>query len=221
MYYTLYFVAVCPIIFFISKDEMIVYGIKFSSIVGQIDLIGLAKWLLIISIPILLCGYHFSIQIKNFPAIVFRFSKWKKWWYYQLFSLYILIAIYTVLLFYCVSIANTGKIINPLSGIAFFTHLLLLVSIMIALNILGASTASSILAALLIDGFSYIFAEVSVVANPYLFGTWGMYYRSSLMNRNNGFSLLVALVIEVIIILGCFIYIPSFLQKNNNLDKTY
>lgn len=182
---------------------------------GYIDLLAMGKWLFLLGYFILLTGIELNFYKKTIYFSLYRHEGIKRWWRRHFFHIQgkISVVFFGITLIWIIVGKQTGFGTGEVQVVmVYYAHLLCLVSLMVMADIMVQTRA---VAGLLIvaEGFGYVLSVNCQCA-------WlapGMYVRSQWYSEN-GFSALVVLILEMLMILLCYAGIP-FLWRKGYLEE--
>lgn len=213
-----------------SRSELFWYGIVFPVDLESLDLIGLGRWMLFVSPFILFACIQSEQELNRMaPYVIPRYRSYTRWWHSKLLSLligcliYFAIGIIVTTLFMSLS----GQAAQPIDlmslGISLcqvFLHLYLISLLILASHTLFSNQHAIALSALGLEGLTLFFAMLSANASRFLFGTWGMFYRSSLSNPSYGFHVGTILLVQAIVCAVIIVAMPYVLKKRGVFSAT-
>ena len=101
-----------------------------------------------------------------------------------------------------------------------FLHLYLISLLILASHTLFSNQHAIALGVLGLEGLTLFFAMLSANASRFLFGTWGMLYRSSLSNPSYGFHVDTILLVQAIVCAIIIVGMPYVLKKRGVFSAT-
>ena len=213
-----------------SRSELFWYGIVFPADLESLDLIGLGRWMLFVSPFILFACIQSEQELNRMaPYVIPRYRSYTRWWHSKVFSLligsfvYLAIGVAVTILFVISSTQAAQSIDFMNLGISLclvFLHLFLISLLILASHTLFSNQQAIALGALGLEGLTLFFAMLSANASRFLFGTWGMLYRSSLSNPSYGFDVGTTLLVQAIVCAIIIVSMPSVLKKRGVFSAT-
>lgn len=205
-------------------------GIVFPADLESLDLIGLGRWMLFVSPFILFACIQSEQELNRMaPYVIPRYRSYTRWWHSKVLSLLIGCFIYlaigiAVTILFAISSGQAAQPIDLISlGISLcqvFLHLYLISLLILASHTLFSNQQAIALGALGLEGLTLFFAMLSANASRFLFGTWGMLYRSSLSSPSYGFHVGTILLVQAIVCAVIIVSMPYVLKKRGVFSAT-
>ena len=213
-----------------NRSELFWYGIVFPADLESLDLIGLGRWMLFVSPFILFACIQSEQELNRMaPYVIPRYRSYTRWWHSKVLSLligcliYIVIGIVVTMLF-AISSDQAAQLIDSTNlGISLcliFLHLFLISLLILTSHTLFSNQHAIALGALGLEGLTLFFAMLNANVSQFLFGTWGMLYRSSLSNPSYGFDVGTILLVQAIICAIIIVGMPYVLKKRGVFSAT-
>jgi hypothetical protein len=198
-------------------------GIAFQADPNSLDLIGLGRWMLFVS-PYILFACVLSEQELNKmgPYVIPRYHSYTRWWRSKVLSLMIGCLVYLALGmietmihldFSSQSLQEIGLSSLGVSLCLTSLHLYLISLLILAGNTLYSNQHVIALGALSIEGITLLPAMMHAKASRFMFGTWGMLYRSNLVNQTFGFPIIAILLVQAILCAILIVGMPCVLKR--------
>ncbi|HML69426.1 MAG TPA: hypothetical protein PKA81_13655 [Clostridia bacterium] len=213
-----------------SQSDLFWYGIVFPVDLESLDLIGLGRWMLFVSPFILFACIQSEQELNRMaPYVIPRYRSYTRWWHSKLLSLligcliYFAIGIIVTTLFMSLSGQAAQSIDFMNLGISLcliFLHLFLISLLILASHTLFSNQHAIALGALGLEGLTLFFAMLNANVSRFLFGTWGMLYRSSLSNPSYGFDVGTTLLVQAIVCVIIIVCMPYVLKKRGVFSAT-
>lgn len=187
--------------------------------IDNFPLIPLGRWLLPIGIYILLISLYLGMDRQNRRFVVIRYGMvriwWKKYFVKNIFNGG-LTAVVMLLLFVIFELLISQRLIGSLLEIVeiavlWTVHAITISGLFIFLDVMDAKKMIPS-ALLLLEGLTFLGGyHVKGIAN-FMFGTWGMYVQSSFYDNVYGFSTMMVLSVQILIVAGCYLLGRFMLQ---------
>ncbi|MEN6418282.1 MAG: hypothetical protein ABFC73_05110 [Clostridiaceae bacterium] len=213
-----------------SNSELFWYGIVFPVDLESLDLIGLGRWMLFVSPFILFACIQSEHELNRMaPYVIPRYQSYTRWWHSKVLSLLIGCSIYLAIGIIATTLIMTfsgqaALLIDYTNlGVSLclvFLHLYLISLLILSCHTLFSSQHAIALGALGLEGLTLFFAMLSPHASRFLFGTWGMLYRSSLLNPSLGFCVGTILLIQAAACAVIIVSMPYALKKRGVFSAT-
>ncbi len=213
-----------------SRSELFWCGIVFPADLESLDLIGLGRWMLFVSPFILFACIQSEQELNRMaPYVIPRYRSYTRWWHSKIFSLFIGCLVYLVIgiavtIIFAISSGHAAQPIDFMNlGISLcliFIHLYLISLLILASHTLFSNQHAISLGALGLEGLTLFFAMLSANVSRFLFGTWGMLYRSSLSNQSHGFDVGTILLVQAIVCVVIIVSMPYVLKKRGVFSAT-
>ena len=214
----------------VSRSELFWCGIVFPADLESLDLIGLGRWMLFVSPFILFACIQSEQELNRMaPYVIPRYRSYTRWWHSKIFSLFIGCLVYLVIgiavtIIFAIPSGQAAQPIDLMSlGISLclvFLHLYLISLLILASHTLFSNQQTIALGALGLEGLTLFFAMLSANASRFMFGTWGMLYRSSLSNPSYGFHVGTILLVQAIVCAVIIVSMPYVLKKRGVFSAT-
>lgn len=212
------------------RSDLFWYGIVFPVDLESLDLIGLGRWMLFVSPFIMFACIQSEQELNRMaPYVIPRYRSYTRWWHSKLLSLligclvYFAIGIIVTTLFMILSGQAAQFIDYTNLGISLclvFLHLYLISLLILASHTLFSNQHAIALGALGLEGLTLFFAMLYANVSRFLFGTWGMLYRSSLSNTHYGFDVGIVLLVQAIVCAIIIVGMPYVLKKRGVFSAT-
>lgn len=213
-----------------SRSELFWCGVVFPADLESLDLIGLGRWMLFISPFILFACIQSEQELNRMaPYVIPRYQSYTRWWHSKVISLFICCLIYLaigaiVTTIFMIFFGQAAQFIDytnlGISSCLVFLHLYLISLLILASHTLFSNQHAIALGALGLEGLTLFFAMLSANASRFLFGTWGMLYRSSLSNPLYGFDVGTILLVQAIVCAIIIVSMPYVLKKRGVFSAT-
>lgn len=187
--------------------------------IDNFPLIPLGRWLLPIGIYILLISLYLGMDRQNRRFVVIRYGMvriwWKKYFVKNIFNGG-LTAVAMLLLFVIFELLISQRLIGSLLEIVeiavlWTVHAITISGLFILLDVMDAKKMIPS-ALLLLEGLTFLGGyRVKGIAN-FMFGIWGMYVQSSFYDNVYGFSTMMVLSVQILIVAGCYLLGRFMLQ---------
>jgi hypothetical protein len=187
-------------------------------------LIPLGRWLFMIGIYLLIMGFYLGKSRQNQQFIMIRYGFIQNWWQqYFLKNLFGGLLTAAVLL-------GMMKLIDWLFGqrsavslkeivmisVLWTLHIVVLLALFLLLEVLGLRKMIPA-ALLLFEGLTFLSGfRVKEIARL-MFGSWGMYVQSSIYENTYGFSMIIVIAIQSVMIFGCYL-LGGYVLKNKGME---
>ena len=198
-------------------------GIAFQADPNSLDLINLGRWMLFVSPYILFACVLSEQELNNMgPYVIPRYQSYTRWWRSKVLSLMMGCLIYLVvgmietmihLDFSGQSVQDIGLANIGLSLCLTFLHLYLISLLILAGHTLFLNQHVIALGALGLEGITLLPAMMDAKVSRFMFGTWGMLYRSNLVNQTFGFHIIAILLVQAILCAILIVGMPYVLKR--------
>ena len=187
---------------------------------GDIPVIPLGQWLLPIAICLLLQGLYMEKSRKINIFLEYRCGAIVCWWHRK----YLLglvrgtfISLGLIFAFIVLDIARREFSLKELPAVIvlWYLHMLTMQSMYLWMDLLSLRKLA-LAALLLLEGFTFLIGHKFQTIGAILYGTWGMYYRSSWYDRPQGFSSFAVILVEIALIMLGY-YIGKILVTNQTI----
>lgn len=192
--------------------------------IDTLPLIPLGRWLFTVGIYILLISLHLGMNRQNRRFVVIRYGMVQKWWKnYFVKNIFYggLMAVAMMLLFKILELLISQRMVGSLKEMAaivtlWAVHVITISALFIFMEAMNVKKLiPSIL--LLLEGLTFLGGyRVKEIAH-FMFGTWGMYVQSSLYDSVYGFSIMMVLTVEVLMIAGCYL-LGSYILQGKEME---
>lgn len=203
-----------------QQETPILLGIKISQ-TPEPDLFGIGQWLLLIA-PAVFCSIRYwMMQNAIIRFTVLRVGGYRKWWYQRMFRILFFVflySLYSILLFMLHSQMRQYWISYL---VLFNLHLDVLCMLCIILSSILKNGIGFVIV-FIMEGLGYILAASDISLNRYMFTIFGMVARSESMSSDFGYSMVGAVVAQLLIITIMFMLPKKTLEwilQNNNKEK--
>lgn len=193
-------------------------GIEIQNYAGSMPLLELGKWLLLLSLFLLNAGNYLENEVIALQSYtILRYRSRRRWGIHLLVNVVILAVLYvgsgfliTGILGRFLPAANApAAILNlPVSAVRFFSmgmilvvHFVFLAVSLLFLTLMTGNHLYSFIATMLLEGGTLVWGILAVRLSKYMPGMWGMYLRSKDFSARDGFSPVVILCVQALLIL--------------------
>lgn len=198
-------------------------GIEFQKVSGSLDVVSIGKWMLFLGPILLYAGMLSGQELTTMGAYVIpRFQYYKKWWRTKLASLLITCLMYQLIGFgisLCVStLSGCFPSLNRAMELWLIfslplLHFFLISALELTIYALFRSQMVAVLLPLGLEGGTLILGMLNPSISRFMFGTWGMFYRSSLADAVWGFSICSIVTVQICMVVLILFIIPMWLKK--------
>jgi hypothetical protein len=187
-------------------------------------LIPLGHWLFMIGIYLLIMGFYLGRSRQNQQFIMIRYGFIQKWWqqyfFKNLFGGLLTSAVLLGMIKLIDRLLGTRFVVSlkeiVMISILWTIHTVVLLALFLFLEVLGLRKMTLALL-LLLEGLTFLSGfRVKKIARL-MFGSWGMYVQSSIYENTYGFSIIIVIAIQSIMIVGCYL-LGGYVLKNKGME---
>jgi hypothetical protein len=187
-------------------------------------LIPLGRWLFMIGIYLLIMGVYLGRSRQNQQFIMIRYGFIQKWWqqyfFKNLFGGLLTSAVLLGMIKLIDRLLGTRFVVSlkeiVMISILWTIHTVVLLALFLFLEVLGLRKMTPALL-LLLEGLTFLSGfRVKKIARL-MFGSWGMYVQSSIYENKYGFSIIIVIAIQSVIVVGCYL-LGRYVLKNKGME---
>lgn len=176
----------------------------------EIPLFPLGRWLFGIAVILSLSGVWLGSRRKIAAFEMVRFGSRKRWWDFRFWTLFLVVAAGCFCYEFCIcgldflmGIQKSDSMEELLIRLLWQVHIMTLVSVFCVLDITAIwKTAPAVIFMTEVSTFAAgIFCRK---VSKFMFGSWGMYMQSNVIDVTDGFSQAAVLIIECMIIVAAW-----------------
>jgi hypothetical protein len=187
-------------------------------------LIPLGRWLFMIGIYLLIMGFYLGKSRQNQQFIMIRYGFIQKWWQQYFFknlfggllTAMVLLGMIKLidLQFSHRSVVSFKEIV--MISVLWTVHTEVLLALFLLLEVLGLRKMIPAVL-LLLEGLTFLSGFRLKKIARLMFGSWGMYVQSSIYENIYGFSIIIVIAIQSVIIVGCYL-LGRYVLKNKGKE---
>lgn len=205
----LFSAAVMGILYYFSiLNTPLIFGLEVPEVKGSIDFLQLVYWLWLFFPLWFTAGYMFDEELKMRHITLHRYGSGRKWWLRIVLHLFLLSAVYGVLLYFIAGIGiHKGKWEAVL---LIMVHAVMMLFLFAALFILTGKRIVSTGVLIFTEAFCFILPEYCGAKAVYVPSMWSMYIRCSLF-ESGGFHMAAVIAVQsaVIVVIISAVYVVS------------
>lgn len=189
--------------------------------INAFPLIPLGRWLFPIGIYLLMIGFHLGRSKNNRLFVMIRYGWIWKWWKHHflnqllggIMSAMVLLGLFKFIDLLILQNLTVGLIETVMIVLLWTIHGITLSALFLFMETINMEKMIAT-AILLFEGLTFLSGYRYKWIARFMFGSWGMYAQSNLCESTYGFSIICVIVIQVVIITGCYLIGGYVLKKN-------